>query len=402
MSCGCGSNSKNCPCDATLTGDIVYDGLAFECLDDLQQELFSIPTGEPFNNVLQTIFAQICTALNQVNDPASAARWFVGAGEPNFASDPKDLGDMFLNNLNGDVYQLTTAPDTWTLDANIKGTAGDDGDNGVSFRYGTGNPLNSLGNNGDTYADLATPDVALWIKSASVWSPTGINLRGDTGANGSDGTNGTNGTNGADGADGLQFIQGIGVPAPSLGENGDSYLDSANGDLYLKGGGVWAVTGNIYTAPIGLAQLFNAGKITEQSLIGINTVLQLTFSDDVSVGRFDYGNTWTTDTWKSPGVLNVVQFKGVFNLKVNGVDGATANDVTVSVKKNGVAFGTFTFDIPAATPNDTIIPLTFETASTAFALNDIVVVELSTPNDPAYGTFVGVAQVEDMFFNVQL
>ena len=69
--------------------------------------------------------------------------------------------------------------------------------------------------------------------------------------------------------------------------------------------------------------------------------------------------------------------------------------------KNGVSFGTFTFDIPAATADDVIIPITFETALTAFAASDIVVVELSTLNAPEYGTFVGVAQVGDIFFNVQ-
>ena len=100
--CGCG-NSKNCSCNLTNTGDLIFDGLAFECLNDLEEVLFSIPTGEPFNNVLATIFAQICASLNQINEEDPAAEWFVGAGAPDEGLGGE--GDMYLDNLNGDVYR---------------------------------------------------------------------------------------------------------------------------------------------------------------------------------------------------------------------------------------------------------------------------------------------------------
>jgi len=446
MSCNCKSKTS-CTCGSTLTGDIKYDGLGFRCEDDQQQILFEISAGDTETAIIELFASQICGLLNgfEANQDA-AARWIVGEGEPAEATDPKDLGDMYLDSLNGDVYQLQLVVDpkelgdmVWNFQANIngsqwysdagaplgslgkngdfylrssngetyqkteengwgaplfnlKGVAGVDGVNGTSVLTGNGVPAATLGVNGDTYLNLSTPQIDIYSKAVGVWSDTGLKFKGDTGAAGSNGTNGTDGQN---------FFQGTAVPDPGLGVNGDSYLNSTNGDLYLKGAGVWAVTGNIYTAPVGIAQLFNAQKQVEQSVVNINHVVQLTFSDDASVGRYDYGNTWTTDTWTSPSILANVSFKGVFNLKVTGVDGVSANDVTVTVKKNGVGIGTFTFDIPAGTANDTIIPLTFETALTAFAVDDLVVVEMSTPNDPVYGTFVGVAQVGDIFFNVQ-
>lgn len=41
------------------------------------------------------------------------------------------------------------------------------------------------------------------------------------------------------------FLQGSGVPSSGLGNNGDTYLDVATGNIYLKTAGAWALTGNI-------------------------------------------------------------------------------------------------------------------------------------------------------------
>ncbi len=62
------------------------------------------------------------------------------------------------------------------------------------------------------------------------------------GANGIAGTNGTNGT------DGSSCFSGSGVPDSALGNNGDSYIDISNGDVYDKANGAWAVKGNIHGA----------------------------------------------------------------------------------------------------------------------------------------------------------
>lgn len=67
-------------------------------------------------------------------------------------------------------------------------------------------------------------------------------LKGDTGAPGKDGTNGTNGK---DGEDGSSFLNGEGVPASTLGKDGDTYLDTKSYDLYVKESGAWVKKGNI-------------------------------------------------------------------------------------------------------------------------------------------------------------
>ncbi len=59
------------------------------------------------------------------------------------------------------------------------------------------------------------------------------NLRGSQGA---PGTNGTNGTNGVDGS---KWHNGNGVPANTLGVDGDYYIDNATGDVYNKVSGSW-------------------------------------------------------------------------------------------------------------------------------------------------------------------
>lgn len=56
----------------------------------------------------------------------------------------------------------------------------------------------------------------------------------------------TNAINGTNGLNGSNFLQGVGVPATGLGAVGDSYLDSATGNIYKKTGATtWTFTENI-------------------------------------------------------------------------------------------------------------------------------------------------------------
>lgn len=68
---------------------------------------------------------------------------------------------------------------------------------------------------------------------------------GAPGARGTPGKPGPKGKDGEDGEDGLSIRQGDGIPAPSLGKDGDSYVDRKKGDLYEKRSGQWFKTGNI-------------------------------------------------------------------------------------------------------------------------------------------------------------
>ena len=398
MSCSCGNKNSNCNCDPQLSGEITFDGQSFECLNDLEEVLFSIETGDNMNNVLSTIFSKLCQLLNIDFSDFAGSDWYSDSPVP--GDSLGNDGDFYLRTTNGDVYNKQSG--TWgSPTTNLRGTSGTNGTDGTAFRYGSGIPSPSLGNNGDTYVDLASPGQDLYNKVGAAWVGSGIGIKGNTGANGADGTNGIDGTNGADGIDGFSFIQGVGVPDPATGNNGDSYLDSSNGDLYLKGGGTWSVTGNIFSGPVGLEFLFNAAKLTEQTVSGQSDTLQLTFADDVSTGRFDYGNSWITTQQKLPVDADNLSYRGIFNLKVTGVDNHNNNDVTVTVKKNGISVGTFTIPVPAATPDDTIIPLSFATVNAFYATDDIVTVELSTGAGAEYANFVGVAQIGDVFYNVQ-
>jgi len=66
--------------------------------------------------------------------------------------------------------------------------------------------------------------------------------QGDTGDKGNPGSPGSNGTNGTDGN---ELLVGSGAPASGLGNDGDQYLDSDNGDIYTKVAGTWNLQGNM-------------------------------------------------------------------------------------------------------------------------------------------------------------
>ena len=44
---------------------------------------------------------------------------------------------------------------------------------------------------------------------------------------------------------GLEFLSGEGEPSAELGRGGDWYLNTANGDLYRKDNGIWALQMNL-------------------------------------------------------------------------------------------------------------------------------------------------------------
>lgn len=70
-------------------------------------------------------------------------------------------------------------------------------------------------------------------------------FRGPRGPQGPRGPRGLTGPAGGGGGDGSVWYDGAGAPSGGLGENGDYYLRTSNGDVYTKAGGAWSVTGNI-------------------------------------------------------------------------------------------------------------------------------------------------------------
>ena len=68
---------------------------------------------------------------------------------------------------------------------------------------------------------------------------------GEPGEDGIDGKPGKRGPKGDDGKPGVNFFQGKGKPKADLGDDGDSYLDPKNGDVYGKSNGAWTKTGSL-------------------------------------------------------------------------------------------------------------------------------------------------------------
>jgi hypothetical protein len=107
---------------------------------------------------------------------------------------------------------------------------------GNKFLVGDGPPGSGTGAVGDVYFDTDSKDL-YGPKTSGGWGGPVANLAG--------------GADGADGADGASFLSGSGSPSSGLGQNGDSYVDTASGTVYKKSGGSWSSTGMSLTGPKG-------------------------------------------------------------------------------------------------------------------------------------------------------
>lgn len=122
--------------------------------------------------------------------------------------------------------------------AGAQGAVGAAGADGTKIYSGTTAPATTVGNNGDFYLNVATSDL-YGPKTATGWGAA-TNLKGATGATGAAGAAGTNGTNGS------KIYSGSGVPASSIGVDGDYYLD-ITGYLFYgpKTSGAWPAPINL-------------------------------------------------------------------------------------------------------------------------------------------------------------
>ncbi len=153
-----------------------------------------------------------------------------GGNGPAGPATPGKDGDTYVDNSTGDVY--VKQGDNWTITGNIKGPKGDNGKDGLSITGGNG-PAGPAtpGKDGDTYVDNSTGDV--YVKQGDNWTVTG-NIKGPKG------------DDGKDGIDGKSITGGNGPAGPATpGKDGDTYVDNSTGDVYVKQGDNWTVTGNI-------------------------------------------------------------------------------------------------------------------------------------------------------------
>lgn len=114
-----------------------------------------------------------------------------------------------------------------------QGVVGPAGEDGSVIHAGKGAPKGDIGESGDYYLNRTTGEL-YGPKNNKGWG-TPISLKGPSGKDGQDGADGKDGKdgkNGKNGDDGSQIHSGTGAPAPSLGANGDYYLDKASFNLY--------------------------------------------------------------------------------------------------------------------------------------------------------------------------
>lgn len=140
------------------------------------------------------------------------------------------------------------------------GATGQAGRDGKDVLNGKVNPQPNQGKNGDKYINTETGDV--YVKNNGNWDKEG-NIKGSKGDKGADGAKGekgdqgergltgAQGAKGADGAvgrdgrDGKDVLNGKANPEAHQGKDGDKYVNTETGDVFVKNNGNWDKEGNI-------------------------------------------------------------------------------------------------------------------------------------------------------------
>ncbi len=125
----------------------------------------------------------------------------------------------------------------------------------------------------------------------------GIGSAGQTSVkDGKDGTNGKDGADGKDGKDGQAFLNGEGEPASTLGNDGDSYIDTKTYDLYTKKNGVWVKEGSLKGNNGENGTNGKDGKDGENGEDGHTPVITIGENGNWYVDGVDTGKKATTDS----------------------------------------------------------------------------------------------------------
>lgn len=148
-------------------------------------------------------------------------------------------------------YNATTNDRRWVGAIGPSGPAGTNASPGSVWRNGSGAPSNALGINGDYYLNTVNGDV--YFKASAAYTVV-ANLKGVPGNPGVNGSTWRNGT---------------GVPANSLGINGDFYLNATNGDVYRKLISNYSIVANI-VGPAGPSTTWRNGSGVPSNSLGVN------------------------------------------------------------------------------------------------------------------------------------
>ena len=138
--------------------------------------------------------------------------------------DNAEVGDGYM--IDGHLWVYNG---TWTDAGPIKGPQGDKGETGNGIKE-----IKRVASNGniDTYYIYFTDG-------------TNTSFTVTNGTNGKDGVDGNDGTDGTNGKDGSAWYNGITTPSPSLGVNGDWYINTLTWDISYKESNAWVTKGNI-------------------------------------------------------------------------------------------------------------------------------------------------------------
>ncbi|MQQ31791.1 G5 domain-containing protein, partial [Streptococcus mitis] len=188
----------------------------------------------------------------------------------------------FDNNGNGrydeGIDELIAKQPIYNGTDGANGAAGAAGRNGAELLSGPKAPTADDGKDSDTYIDATTGDVykkenGTWDKIGNIRGPQGLKgeagvagpqglqgPKGDQGAQGlqgrdgqdgaqglpgRDGRDGAAGRDGRDGRDGKDVLNGKVNPEANQGKDGDKYVNTETGDVFVKNNGNWEKEGNI-------------------------------------------------------------------------------------------------------------------------------------------------------------
>ena len=129
-----------------------------------------------------------------------------------------------------------------------QGLPGQNGRDGKDILNGTNTPTAQDGKDGDTFINTTTGDVFVkkngeWQLAANIKGPKGD--KGDQGLQGERGQDGAQGLPGQNGRDGKDILNGTNTPTAQDGKDGDTFINTTTGDVFVKKNGEWQLVANI-------------------------------------------------------------------------------------------------------------------------------------------------------------
>ena len=194
-----------------------------------------------------------------------------GTSDP--TSETGKEGDKYVNTTTGDIFVKKNGQ--WEREGNLKGPKGDKGEDGATgaagqngqngqngrdgkdILSGTSDPTSETGKEGDKYVNTTTGDIFVkkngqWEREGNLKGPKGdkgeagaTGAAGQNGQNGQNGRDGENGQNGQNGRDGKDVLSGTSDPTSETGKEGDKYVNTTTGDIFVKKNGQWEREGNL-------------------------------------------------------------------------------------------------------------------------------------------------------------